>query len=300
MPGAATETVFLLPERRRFAGQSLTSNVASLLGRGDRLEISAAGERNQLLRYFEILPQGWPMAAIGRQNEVGDAGEHAWLRADPVHVRPDMAGARLLAWSNLQLTANEATALVQSLMPLFGDAGFPVSCVDPERWYLQLPRAAKLPAFSPPADSLGEDLLKHSPEGPEGRRWRFLLNEAQVQLHNHPLNSNRIARGLLPVNSLWFWGAGVLPVAVRSKVIECTSTDFELRALFSRVIFEAGTAITGARLIDLRSERHWTTVETAFAKEQMPIQLDFADGARWRIEQRQRWRIWRRPLKSLA
>src|SRR3546814_7983843 len=38
------------------------------------------------------------------------------------------------------------------------------------------------------------------------RRWRSLLSEAQVVLHNHPWNARREQSGLPPVNSLWFWG----------------------------------------------------------------------------------------------
>ena len=40
-----------------------------------------------------------------------------------------------------------------------------------------------------PSDALGADLFEHLPEGAEGRRWRALLSEAQVVLHNHPLNA---------------------------------------------------------------------------------------------------------------
>jgi len=300
MPKATTETVFLLPERRRFAGQLLSGDVAAHLGRADHLDAVPAGEREQLLRYFDVLPRGWPMAAITRQFECGDVLQHAWLRADPVHVRPDMGGARLLAWGNLQLTAIEAKSLVEMLMPVFGDAGFPISSPAPERWYLQLPREAKLPTFSAPADSLGEDLLKHLPEGPEGRRWRALLNEAQVLLHNHPLNASRIARGLLPVNSLWFWGAGALPTVVRSAVRQIETDDFELRSLAALVDGTGEEKSAGLQLLDFRSERQWPAVQAAMAKAGATFILDFADGSRWRIAAGQRWRFWRRPLKSLA
>jgi len=36
-------------------------------------------------------------------------------------------------------------------------------------------------------------------------RFRAQLNELQMQLHDHPLNQAREARGELPVNSLWLW-----------------------------------------------------------------------------------------------
>jgi len=43
---------------------------------------------------------------------------------------------------------------------------------------------------------------------PEGRHLRTLQNEAQMLLHNHPLNDAREAQGHLPVNSVWISGCG--------------------------------------------------------------------------------------------
>ncbi len=301
LPVTDAATVFLLPERRRFAGQNLSPTVAKVLGRADRLADGAVGEREQLARYFDITPRGWPMAAIGRQHESNDVPQgQSWLRADPVHVRPDMGGARLLAWGNLGLAVEEADAFMQALQPLFGDAGLPISRMNPERWYVALSRELSLPSFTHPADSLGEDLLKHLPEGPEGRRWRLLLTEAQVLLHNHPLNATRVARGQLPVNSLWFWGAGALPVSVRSCVRQLESDDFELLALAALVSGDDAVAAGPQRLVDMRSERQWPAVEQVLTAAKLPLLMDFSDGARLRIDPGQRWRFWRRPLKSLS
>src|SRR3546814_9323765 len=107
----------------------------------------------------------------------------------------------------------DRTAFLPALRPLFGDAGFPIDAPHPSRWYLRLPHGAKLPAFAEPDDALGADLFDHLAEGSEGRRWRVLLGEAQVVLHNHPRNARRAEQGRPPVNSLWYWGGGVLPDA---------------------------------------------------------------------------------------
>src|SRR6478752_8520468 len=139
MSAAAPLLTLLLPERRRFAGQPLGEAMAKRLGKADRLDAGTAGEREQLPRHFQLLPRGWPMAAITRQHEAGDAAVHAWLRADPVFIRPDAGGARLMAWGNLGLTAAEADAFLKPLKPLFGDTGFPISATTPEHWYLMLP-----------------------------------------------------------------------------------------------------------------------------------------------------------------
>lgn len=303
----ASQLILLLPERRRFSGQAVSRLIGKVFGRADRLEDSPAGERAQLLRYFDLLPSGWPMAAITREADAGDASPNAWLRADPVYVRPEMNGARLMAWGNLGLSVAEGEAFIDLLRPLFDNVGFPISATGPERWYLLLPRETQLPQFTAPVDGLGEDLLEHLPEGPEGQRWRVLLNEAQIELHNHPLNAQRVAAGLLPVNSLWFWGGGVLPDAVTCKATSVISADHELLALAKRADVSLQRLETGSCLFDLRHERDWNAVEREHLEPALAtlthrhgvLLLDFADGAGWRIQSGQRWRRWRRPITRL-
>src|SRR3546814_19166238 len=61
--------------------------------------------------------------------------------------------------------------------------------------------------------------------GSEGSGGRVLIGEAQVVLHNQPRNAQRAEQGRPPVNSLWFWGGGVLPDAVRSPHAALHSGD---------------------------------------------------------------------------
>lgn len=305
MAAAPTDpaVALLLPERRRFAGQPLSPATARLLARADALPPGETGEQAQLLRWFELLPRGWPVAAITRQRDAGDATLHSWLRADPAYVRPDMTGARVLAIGELGLSRDEAEALLQPLRPLFGDAGFPISAPHPARWYLALPAGARLPAFAPPEAVLGDDLFLHLPDGPEGRRWRALLNEAQVMLHNHPVNAARIAAGKLPANSLCFWGAGRLPDHVRARLRDVGSDEATLASLGA--LSQAHPQSGKGRLLDLRAARDWAAVEAALPAAladagERGVVLDFADGAAWSLRPGQRWRFWRRPLAALA
>jgi len=69
------------------------------------------------------------------------------------------------------------------------------------------------------------------PEGDNARQWRSLLNEAQIVLTQHPLNAQRARRGLPPVNSVWFWGAGVLPQWVRCGFARIYTNDETATAL---------------------------------------------------------------------
>ena len=232
-----SQATLLLPEPARFGGQRLREPAGKILGKADRLRHEGDVARSA----FDILPRGWPVAAVTRQRDAGDAGadKATWLRADPAYVRPDINGARLLAWGEaLQLSDEDASAFLPALRPLFGDAGFPIDAPCPSRWYLRLPPGKRLPVFSSPDDALGADLFEHMPgaendDSPDARRWRTLLSEAQVTLHNHPRNAVRTAAGLAPVNSLWLWGAGALPDRVSTKFTRIASDDDALTAFAS-------------------------------------------------------------------
>jgi hypothetical protein len=307
----------LLPSRDRFGGQRLTSDVAKALGRADRaVDNGGSPGAGQRTRIFDILPRGWPVAAVTRQRDAGDATLGAWLRADPAYVQPDINGARLLAYGDaLALTEEECGELLRPLRPMFGDSGFVIDAPTPSRWYLRLPREARLPAFHGPDEALGADLFEHLPDGPEGRRWRALLSEAQVVLHNHPVNAIRASMGKSPVNSLWFWGGSTLPDHVRTAYAAIFSDDDAMQAFASMAKaaaqplpprWESGS---GDRLFDLRHVRDLTLLQSQWmepllrdlrAGEITTASLDFADGTRFALRANQRWRFWRRPMHSIA
>ncbi|SDQ30323.1 phosphoglycerate mutase [Pseudoxanthomonas sp. CF125] len=300
----------LLSARSRFAGRPLPAAFAKALAQADR-QSGSAGESEQLRRHFQLIPDHWPVAALTRQLDAGDAAQSSWLRVDPAHVAPDMGGARMLSHGEaLALTAEDSAQLLPALRPLFGDAGFALDAPRPSRWYLRLPRESKLPAFAAPDEVLGEDLFVHLPEGDLGRRWRALLTETQVVLHNHPWNAMRASLGKPAVNSLWFWGAGTLPDFVRTHYKQVKGNEILLRALAGAAGVSA-TADDGGEvdaLVDLRHLRDLDLVaheavqpllEAVRKRELQSLTLDFEDGAIFHLRRDQRWRFWRRPLAKL-
>lgn len=306
--------VLLLAARERFGGQRLSQASARALGRANRRD-AADGGRAQLRRHFTLVPDHWPIAALARRADAGDADGSAWLRADPAHVRAGISGATLLACGDgLALTADEATALLRPLKPLFGDVGFTIDAPQPGHWYLRLPREAKLPIFTEPGEALGGDVFEHLPEGDAGRRWRALLSEAEVTLHNHPVNAQRAARGLPMANSLWFWGSGALPDSVSSPYARLQSDDEVAAALAHGVLAVEPCPATYATaaddvLVDLRDardlaalERDWLApaLRDVASGEVARLQLDFADGHLVDIARGQRWRFWRKAKDRLG
>jgi len=303
----------LLPATKRFAGVALPQVLARALGRADRLA-HEAGDDAQLARHFQLLPNRWAPAALTRVVDGGieDARLSGWLRADPAYIRPDINGARLLATGDtLGIAADDVEALLPALRPLFGDAGVTLDAPHPGRWYLRLPRDTPLPAFATPAQALGEDVFEHIPGGAEARRWRVLSSEAQVMLHNHPHNAARAARGKPPINSLWFWGGGVLPDHVTSTSPTLYSDDPLLHGLahvakLMPMPLQAFNDFTADALVDLRMQRDpralvdaWMLPAAASTSHREAV-LDFADGPGFVLQSAQRWRFWRSPLGALV
>ena len=306
---AAGTITLLLPPRTRFGGQRLGPSASRWIPRGDRRHPPGSLPE----RLFRVEGAGWPVAAATRQRDAGDAGSHVWLRADPVHVRPDINGVRLLSHGDaLLLEPPEVEEFLGALRPLFAEGGMEIDAPVPTRWYVRLPAGTTLPPMASVEDALGEDLFDNLPAGPEGRRWRALLTEAQVVLHNHPHNTARAAAGLAPVNSLWFWGGGPLPAGVSADFRRVLSDDDGLRAMATLADSETGPLPpawpgVGDGLADLRHardlavlERDWfapvfSALETGAAGR---VRLAFADGLELVLLRRHALRLWRRPLQS--
>ena len=291
------------------ASASAAAVLREPLLRADRLAPGRRGFLAGLADYFPGVDASLPAAALTRAHLAGDVGDAVWLSADPAWVQPDLTGARLLGCGRLQLGMDEALALAEPLHALFDEAGMQLHVSTPDRWHLQLPPGTALPSFAPPEQALGEDLSQHLPPGDEGRRWRVLLNDIQVLLHQHPLNAQRRARGLAPVNSLWLWGGGCLPPTLHSQLGHVVSDDLLLQALAAHAGLtgvartHASVAAAGAgTLIDLQdlpadeiASHWWPLLETLLQRQ--PVQLHLASGERFLHRPWHRWRRWRRAAR---
>jgi len=278
----------------------------AVLARADRLDDGASGYLDGLAACFPGAGVPLPAGALTREHLAGDVGQARWLAADPAWVQPDMNGVRLLACGQMQLDAAEAQALAASLQPLFEEAGMSLVPTAPDHWHVRLPDDLALPPLAAPAQAMGEDLAQHLPQGPQGKRWRVLLNDIQVTLHQHPVNAQRRARGLSPVNSLWLWGGGVLPAVPAGPWRGVVSDDLLLAALAGRAGVPHrprtpdNVAAAGAGwLIDLQdlpatdiASHWWPTLQTVFARQ--PVRLHAANAPQWQWRPWHRWRFWRK------
>jgi len=296
----------LLPGREKLAS---VPSFAAWVARGTALPAAVPGYLGALAEHFRWPEGPLPVAALIRQSVAGDAEGALWLCADPAWIQAELNGARLLACGNLVLDGNDAKALVDALAETFDAEGMQLHIGDAAHWQVRLPSYAEVPAFPEPEDALGADFFTQLPQGDGGRRWRALLNEAQVVLHNHPVNRHRTRQGLPPVNSVWLWGAGTLPAWVETGLNRVYSDDLVAWALAHRANVDVqarsqfaslDSANAACELLDLQDiqpdafERTWWPAIEARLLAGADIRLAFADGQRVSLHRRHRLRFWRK------
>ncbi len=155
-----------------------------------------------------------------------------WLRADPVWLEADRD--RVVLRDLVPLEAAQARELVALLNEHLSAEGLHIEVVSPRRWYLRMQdEEAQALRTWPLYRALGQDIHPFMPAGPAGGRWRRLLNEIQMLLHECPVNVARRAAGQPPVTSVWFWGGGASPrvAAAQAALGGVWSDDPVLRGL---------------------------------------------------------------------
>jgi hypothetical protein len=170
-----------------------------------------------------VCGQALSPAALSRRVDCpGDSQGH-WLRADPIELRPDLNAV----WIQAGVSLDRNSAVFADLRALFEDAGLEFDLPHPQRGYLRLDQAPDC-RFEPPWLLAGHSLDHVLPRGPEQARWRRLLNECQILLHQAGAGQD----GALP-QGLWFWGEGSLPdrAGIRARVSHLAGDDPLLAAL---------------------------------------------------------------------
>lgn len=273
---------------------------------------------------------------LGEEKGTGEAYPNGWHCADPVHLRFHQERIILADASRLAIQPEEAAALVESLNREFAGRG-QFHMAHPERWYV---RFNDDPATSeaPLSTVAGRRILMSPARDAATRALRQIQNEIQMILHGHPVNQAREAQGLSPVNGIWLWGGGKLPLQ--------SSADFDVA--WSNLPLVRGLAKFEERdvlplppdLAAVLAEEEYVAPLIVLDALQAPALYEEGDGWRqalqgleanwfahlpallaggrvtqvniysngiygqlhWRIEPLQRWKFWQRPqpLAELA
>jgi hypothetical protein len=203
-------------------------NVEKWLARADVERVPQRNATECLARLF-ALPDPVAVAAITlAADDRPRPGE--WLRADPVYARVERDTMTLHDAAILEVTREEANALLAALQALYRDDALEFAAPTPDRWYVRVPEG-EMPATTPLDDALGRDIFRRLPQGTGRIKWPAAITEAQMLFASHEVNARREAAGKLPINSVWFWGGGALPATVTSPYALLYGDDALLRGL---------------------------------------------------------------------
>ena len=203
-----------------------------LLARAHVLPVAVATDELLFQSFDTTVPtdSDLPVAAVTRLADGGNPDDSWWLRADPVHLRPDLHGVLLADARVLAIEPVEAALLAAAFDQTFAADGLQLYVPHPDRWYLRLPAD---PGFRthPLLDAIGRDINPLLPDGPAARRWHALLTEIQMLFHHHPVNRAREERNQPLINSVWFWGGGACPTGARAPAAGLYANDLLTRGL---------------------------------------------------------------------
>ncbi len=134
-----------------------------------------------------------------------------------VHLRPDLHSAVIVPIQHSDEDLNNIKIIINDLNELF-KVDCDITALDKGLFLMDL-KAFDAPLHYPHILSvLGKVANPYIEQSRQHLGWYKLLNEMQMFLHQHEVNQQRVQRGLLPINSLWFWGGGNLPAKIDANL----------------------------------------------------------------------------------
>ena len=110
-------------------------------------------------------------------------------------------------------------------------------------------------SLTPPHDILGKTIGEYLPTE---SKLKEMMKKSYDILANHPINVERVKKGLNPANSIWFWGAGTKPC-----VNSFEEKNGKKGAMISAVDLLKGIAV-GAQMKNINVEGADGTLETNY------------------------------------
>jgi hypothetical protein len=216
-PGLAVGSVAgQLPTLRRLLARLQPSPVQA----GDAQDLSPPHERALAQALGLPVADGVIPWAAWEQAQSGQApGDEAWAWITPCHWHVARDHILMHPVDTLQLDEPASRTLLAAIAPYFHEDGMALDFVAPTRWRARGAVFRDLACAS--LDRVtGRRVDDWLPRAAAARPLRRLQQEMQMLLYTHPVNAEREAAGLSPVNSFWVSGAGALDArsAKRSPV----------------------------------------------------------------------------------
>jgi hypothetical protein len=153
----------------------------------------------------------FPIAAISAAIDGLNVGDAYWLRADPVHLAIQRDCFSLSDPVPLMLETEHARLILDSLNQHFNQDGLMFYIGKSGAWYVRADKAPQLQTILPSV-AMDKNVHQFMPQGENAPKWKAILNEIQMLLHDHPVNEIRESNGNVILNSIWLSGGGMMPL----------------------------------------------------------------------------------------
>ena len=117
----------------------------------------------------------------------------------------------MVDYSAGEISTEEARVLINAVQEKLGDDVWSFHPGISYRHCLLLKNGDTGSDLTPPHDIYGKVIGDYLPKGKNGDVLRTFMEKSYDILANHPINVERVKRGLKPANSIWFWGEGRKP-----------------------------------------------------------------------------------------
>ncbi|MBD3609092.1 MAG: hypothetical protein HUJ30_00925 [Gammaproteobacteria bacterium] len=151
-----------------------------------------------------------PVAAVTMQALSAEERGAWYICADPVLLVPGQSHLMCMgAGEELQLSKAESQALIESLNEHFADRELEFRAINPHRWLIRSPKHYLLTTTSM-AQVYGEAVERRLPTGKDSIFWHSIIAEAQMLLHGHEINQQRMNTNKPAINGIWLSGSGTV------------------------------------------------------------------------------------------
>lgn len=150
------------------------------------------------------------LAALRFWGQTGDRPTVWIAAADPVNLEARLDHLLLHSLSGRVSPKWDLQAVFDFLQQSLGrDRTYAYACIG-QHGYLRGTEAFATASVSAALID-GREPDAFMPSGESAAGYHKLLGEVQMCLYEHEVNRRREAEGLMPINSVWFWGGGTAP-----------------------------------------------------------------------------------------
>ncbi len=160
-----------------------------------------------------IEAMGWtgletlPFAQAYAGQEFRDSDNLVLFRA--IHLKADMHNAIVVPLEENLTNDQDVDIIINDLKELF-KVDCDITRLQNRLWLMHLKLCTPAQHYPHYLSVLGRKADPFIQQSKQALPWYKLMNEMQMFMHQHEINRNRFESALLPINSLWFWGAGKL------------------------------------------------------------------------------------------